>query len=410
MRAIDERGADEGTSHGQMTPVGFPRDTADETMATTIWEQTSHGRVSEHRSPRGAGTALRNPMQIEALLPAMAAGDPAAAGTMPDSAISRATAAMGVLRELIPWSGYALTAWDAGSGSHRHVTLMTEGYSPEVQQHMNDAFVETNPAFQLLHTKEPGAPRWSDLDHDWNLKFARTRTAEEVLIPAGFKEGTTMCLRLPDGRYTGALHVSWARPREATDQARHVIEGFRPLLANACDLLREAHRGIERMGPDAHAVLVSREGKVSELPGRTAGPLLGEGSALRQLLARHVSLLSRRRYLWADEQSGCHRIAIMPCRGQLSLVVERAIDWPFNLSRRETQILSLIAEGLSNPTIAAQLFISPRTVSTHVEHILEKLGCQSRAQGAAIAVRADLLLIDEVLGSDRAPARDGTCR
>ena len=337
-------------------------------------------------------------MQIEAVLPAMAAGDPE--GTeAPDGAIARAGAAMRVLRELIPWSGYALTAWDAGSGSHRHVTLAAEGYSVEVQQHMNDAFVEDNPAFHLLHTQVPDALRWSDLDRDWQLKFARTYSAEEFLIPAGFKEGTTMCLRLPDGRYTGALHVSWSSPRDASEQARHTIEGFRPLLASACDLLREAHRGVERMGPDTHAVLVSREGKVSELPGKSTGPVLADGSKLRELLSRHGSLLSRRRYLWADDASACHRITVVPCRGQLSLVVERAIAWPFNLSRREAQILSLIAEGLSNPTIAGQLFISPRTVSTHVEHILEKLGCQSRAQVAAIAVRADLLLIDEVLGS-----------
>lgn len=337
-------------------------------------------------------------MQIEALLPAMAA-DPEER-RVGDDPPARAGVAMRVLRELIPWAGYALTAWDVGSGTHRHVTLATEGYSAEIQQHMNDAFVEDNPAFHLLHTRVPDALRWSDLDRDWHLKFARTYSAEEFLIPGGFREGTTMCLRLPNGRYTGALHVSWSHPHDASDEARHIIEGFRPLLASACDLMRNVHRGIERLGADAHAVLVTSEGMVSDVPGRSPGPVLTESSALRQLLSRHAGLLERRSYLWADPAGGCHRIDVVPCRGQLSLVVERAVEWPFNLSPREAQILSLIAGGFSNPTIAAQLFISPRTVSTHVEHILEKLGCQSRTQLAALAVRADLLLIDEVLGTD----------
>ncbi|MEU5736176.1 MULTISPECIES: helix-turn-helix transcriptional regulator [Streptomyces] len=337
-------------------------------------------------------------MQIEAILPAMAEEDSEGVVDHTDVRV-RALTAMHVLRELIPWDGYALSAWDAGSGTHRHVTLASEGYSPEVQDHMNDGFVAQNPGFQLLHTRVSRALRWSDLARDWHVKFASTYSAEEVLIPAGFKEGATMCLRLPDGRYTGALHVSWANAKAASDEARNTIERFRPLLATACDLLRTAHRGADRMGPDAHAVLVSSEGKVADMPGRSTGPVLAEGSLLRMLLARHANLLGRRRYLWADSEGACHRIETIPCRGQLSLVVEQQIPWPFGLSQREAQVLYLIAEGYSNPQIAAQLYISPRTVSTHVEHILGKLGCQSRAQLAAIAVSADLLLIEEALGS-----------
>jgi DNA-binding NarL/FixJ family response regulator len=54
-----------------------------------------------------------------------------------------------------------------------------------------------------------------------------------------------------------------------------------------------------------------------------------------------------------------------------------------NMSRRELQIANLIAEGLTNRAIAAQLVLSPETVSTHVKHILAKLGFNSRSQVAA---------------------------
>lgn len=59
------------------------------------------------------------------------------------------------------------------------------------------------------------------------------------------------------------------------------------------------------------------------------------------------------------------------------------------LTRREQQVGDLIAEGLSNKDIAAALVVSQRTVESHVEHILKKLGFTSRAQVAAwIAERA----------------------
>jgi non-specific serine/threonine protein kinase len=53
------------------------------------------------------------------------------------------------------------------------------------------------------------------------------------------------------------------------------------------------------------------------------------------------------------------------------------------LTRRETEIAQLIAEGLSNKEIAARLVIAQRTAEGHVEHILAKLGFNSRSQVAA---------------------------
>jgi DNA-binding NarL/FixJ family response regulator len=53
------------------------------------------------------------------------------------------------------------------------------------------------------------------------------------------------------------------------------------------------------------------------------------------------------------------------------------------LSPREIEVAALVAEGLTNPQIAAQLIISQRTVGRHMEHILNKLGFSTRAQVAA---------------------------
>jgi non-specific serine/threonine protein kinase len=54
------------------------------------------------------------------------------------------------------------------------------------------------------------------------------------------------------------------------------------------------------------------------------------------------------------------------------------------LTKREHEVTELIAGGLTNRQIAERLFIAPRTVDTHVGHILAKLGCSNRSQAAVL--------------------------
>jgi DNA-binding NarL/FixJ family response regulator len=61
------------------------------------------------------------------------------------------------------------------------------------------------------------------------------------------------------------------------------------------------------------------------------------------------------------------------------------------LTRREIEILSLVARGQSNKEIASWLVISERTARTHVSNILGKLGLSSRTQAALWAVREGLV-------------------
>jgi DNA-binding NarL/FixJ family response regulator len=70
-------------------------------------------------------------------------------------------------------------------------------------------------------------------------------------------------------------------------------------------------------------------------------------------------------------------------------VREEPTRW--NLTARESEVLRLLADGLSQADIAGRLFISSKTVATHIEHILEKLEVRSRAQAVAFAYREGLL-------------------
>jgi DNA-binding NarL/FixJ family response regulator len=128
----------------------------------------------------------------------------------------------------------------------------------------------------------------------------------------------------------------------------------------------------DRCGEDLPIMFVS--GERTEPYDRTVGLLLGAEDYLvkpfdpDELVARVRRSVGRRRNGSSGNAAG------------LDLVAE--------LTPREREVLALLAEGRSSAQIALELVISPRTVGTHVQHILSKLAVNSRAQAVALAHRA----------------------
>ncbi|KAA5537519.1 DNA-binding response regulator [Taibaiella lutea] len=72
-------------------------------------------------------------------------------------------------------------------------------------------------------------------------------------------------------------------------------------------------------------------------------------------------------------------------------ILNEAVINQLELSKRELEVLALMAEGLSNQEIAAKLFISLSTVKTHNQNLFEKLDVKRRTQAAEKARRLGLI-------------------
>jgi len=82
--------------------------------------------------------------------------------------------------------------------------------------------------------------------------------------------------------------------------------------------------------------------------------------------------------LAADAETQAAALGMKPLRVAAAALLPDRAKGP--LTRREQEVAALVARGLTSRAIAADLYLSERTVETHVQHILTKLGLSNRTQ------------------------------
>jgi two-component system nitrate/nitrite response regulator NarL len=195
----------------------------------------------------------------------------------------------------------------------------------------------------------------------------RSSAAAEILV---VDDDEPLCILLSDILENGGFRATVVRSGEEalamlrTRRPAGVILDVRLPGLSGYEICREV-----RTLHGANVPIIFVSGERTESFDRVAGLLIGADDYLSkpfapdELLARLRSLLRRR------------------AAGPMGL--ER-------LTGREREVLGLLADGLDQRQIAAALYISPKTVGTHIERILQKLGVHSRLQAVALAYRDEL--------------------
>ncbi|GAA2878044.1 hypothetical protein GCM10010517_39920 [Streptosporangium fragile] len=281
--------------------------------------------------------------------------------------------AMRALRQVIALEAYDFVAYDPVTGRHR--SLISAGYA-RVDGDAAEEYARLVPYRRAMEARVPlamGAP-------------GTERYFRRHLEPYGWHGGLTTPLFLPEGRYTGLLHLNARDPGAFSGQADALLGAVSPTLAHVTDLNRCV---IDPAGlpPGFRVAAFDRAGTRRDVAGAPASEAVAAEPAMAELAGEFIDSgeLSRRG-LWLDGSGRWREVRLLRAgvgpHGALrgAIVAERPCDLPYDLTGREIDVITHVALGDSNPQIAATLMLSVRTVTTHLEHIFAKLGCESRTR------------------------------
>lgn len=282
-----------------------------------------------------------------------------------------ARGAMAALRRVVPVDAYEFVAFDPATGRHRSVA--SEGHG-RIDGDAAEEYAGLEAYRRAMATREPVA-----MPEPGTERYFRRH-----LAPYGWRAGLTAPLFLAGGRYTGLLHLAARDAFPARTTA--LLGAVSPMLAHVTDVTRCV---IDPAGlpPGFRAVAFDRAGTRREVPGTEVSAALWEDPAMPGYARAFIdSRELNRRGLWLDGRGRWHEVRLLRAgvgfQGELqgAVVAERPCALPYELTGREVDVLTRVAAGDSNPQIAAALVLSVRTVTTHLEHIFAKLGCDSRTR------------------------------
>ncbi|MDT2008108.1 helix-turn-helix transcriptional regulator [Rhodococcus opacus] len=215
-------------------------------------------------------------------------------------------------------------------------------------------------------------------------------TVQKVITPLGFAEGTTQCLYSTEGHYVGVLNIGTRSPASTLGPARHALT----LLFDALAAALTTHTPDLGTPPGPSQ---GWEATIADDPNFCTVTAIEAPSCVTTAAAFPLAQITRdavrtRRLpttLIVPFRAQCIEVHLRRIPGGVHASC-RVVDFDGPLSHRELQVLAELTRGHTNQAIAQILTITPRTVATHIEHILSKLGVPNRAAAAAYGARLGL--------------------
>lgn len=297
--------------------------------------------------------------------------------------------ALSELGAALPLDAATVLAIDPLTGAH--VQVAGVGYAPGDAEALAAEFVATPWYGNVVRQELP--PSITEDSEDAGQRFRHGWFYAERVRPAGFRDGVTGALR-HEGRLVGLVHLAAEGANAYDTQARRLLASVLPALGALADPTARPGE-LHDLPEDAGANLVA-DGGVVDLPGHEPARVLEDDEFACLVRAFEESGGLRLRVLWPVGREW-HRVVLRRCTAGSALVRravvvhEVPVELPYGLSPRELEVLTRAAMGQTNQAIAAALYLSPRTVHSHVEHLLRKTGCASRAEATALAVRDGVL-------------------
>lgn len=305
--------------------------------------------------------------------------------------VDAAESVLSILRPAIGDEASSLMMWD--ESAHTHIAIAASGYDDEMLNTLGDAYAES-----LAHASLRRSGRATRI-RDMPRNYLDSEMYYRVLGSPGFGDGMSVFLFSAHQEYVGILHMSATAPNTFGDDSAELINTLRPIVSHLCNVAAPRH--VILAAPSGmRASLMDDSGRVWEIedcePSRVAESD-GFASVLDDFLR---SQLSSTQGVWLI---GSEWVSVDLTRAHhpfdrtrsAAMIRERPTDDQLmGLSPRELDILQGMAMGHSNHEIAEARWISPRTVTTHVEHILKKMDQRSRAGAVSTASRLGLLRLD----------------
>jgi predicted ATPase/DNA-binding CsgD family transcriptional regulator len=169
-----------------------------------------------------------------------------------------------------------------------------------------------------------------------------------------------------------------------SNQYQHMTSGFLETCAALAQMSGEPQRAARLLGASAAAAETTGQGFTflsGVVPARVA-------NRLREALGQETfDRFKEEGRAMRSAQLAAEINAVLDVAESWQGTPPSALEAPFGLTPRELAVLRLLPSGLSNPQIGEALFISPRTVQTHLSNLYGKLGVSGRAEAITIAVQ-----------------------